>query len=99
VDTLASLLAIFRDDCKRLLEDIEQALPRRDGALLRTAAHTLKGMVAFFEAKAAVTTALQLETLGAQGQFAEAPALLANLSAEIDTIQRVFGAMCPTGGA
>jgi len=54
------------------LESVRRAVTVRDGALLRTAAHTVKGGVAFLAAPSAVAAALRLELIGPSGDFTEA---------------------------
>jgi PAS domain S-box-containing protein len=94
---LAELLTVFRDDCARLLGDVRAALDGHDAAGLRAAAHTLKGMVSFFNAAAATEAAARLEALGKAGDFAGAPGLLELLAREVERIGAVFGRLAEGG--
>jgi two-component system, sensor histidine kinase and response regulator len=83
---LQDLLAVFRDDSTRLLNELRQAHAAGDAAAVQQAAHTLKGMVGFFDMPAALEAAVQLETLGRQGDLAGAANLLLALEREIERI-------------
>ena len=50
---LRELLGVFGADCSRLVAELRTTLDRGDAEQVRTAAHTLKGMVSFFAATAA----------------------------------------------
>jgi PAS domain S-box-containing protein len=95
---LAKLLGVFRQDADRLLGDVRAALAAGDGEQLRVAGHTLKGMVAFFEAPAAVDSAYRLEKLSAAAQFAGGDAAVRTLTAEIDRIVTRYTAVCAGQG-
>ena len=94
VESLARLVTIFRQDCARLIAEAREALARRDGPLLRTSGHTLKGMVAFFEASVATEAAYRLETLGASGAFDDVDKTLQTLETEIGVIDAQFTKYC-----
>jgi signal transduction histidine kinase/CheY-like chemotaxis protein len=84
---LRELIAVFRDDCARLLPDLRQALDRKDPAGVRLAAHTLKGMVSFFAAEQARAAAYALEKMGTAADLSGAEQEFAALVAEIDRLQ------------
>lgn len=67
---LAEIVALFLETYPQLLSTIGDAIAREDAAGLRRAAHTLKGSVANFGAKAVVEQAAALETMGKNGSFA-----------------------------
>jgi PAS domain S-box-containing protein len=93
-EVLAELLRVFRQDCARLLPEAREAVAAGDPARLRAAAHTVKGMVAFFGAAAAAAAAARLEGLAEKEDLAEAPALLAALSREVEHIGAAFAGLC-----
>jgi CheY-like chemotaxis protein/HPt (histidine-containing phosphotransfer) domain-containing protein len=91
---LAELLGIFRQDSERQLTELQGALARRDGAGLRLAGHTLKGMVSFFNATAATEAAYGLELMGKAGDFEQADQKVALLARETERILAEFGRAC-----
>jgi HPt (histidine-containing phosphotransfer) domain-containing protein len=64
-----------------------------DGARLRGAAHTLKGMAGFFAAPAATEAALELERLGERGEVNGADAALATLIRELDRVHEILAGL------
>jgi HPt (histidine-containing phosphotransfer) domain-containing protein len=57
-----------------MLETIQSAIRQQDAAGLRQAAHTLKGEVSNFGARAAVEAALRLEMMGRDAELTDADA-------------------------
>jgi PAS domain S-box-containing protein len=86
VDTLQQLVALFHQDCPTLAADIAAAVRDKNARKLQMAAHTLKGMVAFFAAERATEAALTLERLGAQGDLTGAEELVGVLSRELNDL-------------
>ncbi len=74
------------------MSDVCEALSRRDAPALERAAHTLKGSVATFAAKAAQAAALRLEEIGRSGDLAAADAACKSLEAAIDDLTRALRA-------
>jgi PAS domain S-box-containing protein len=93
-DLLRDLLAVFRDDCGCLLPEIRSAIDARDAPRLSLAAHTLKGMVSFFGARAATEAALSLEMMGRKEDLAEAGPTLDRLAAEVGRMDLVLDILC-----
>lgn len=91
---LTEMLEVFTKDCTALSAEIRSALEVRDAVRVGRAAHTIKGMVGFFGSARATESAVRLETLGKQGDLAEAPDVFAALEHEITRIQSVFGTLC-----
>jgi len=85
-DLLAELAGIFLDDYHNLVETIKTAIGDSDSASLEHAAHSLKGSIANFGAKAATEAAFQLEYIGRQGQLEEAEAAYRELTAELERL-------------
>jgi CheY-like chemotaxis protein/HPt (histidine-containing phosphotransfer) domain-containing protein len=94
---LHDLLDVFRDDCAQLLPDLREAVRQQDGPRLAAAAHTIKGLVAFFESAAGTRAAVQLEEMGGQGTFAGAQDAIATLARETERILAVYYGVA-TGG-
>ena len=52
-ELLQNLIEVFYNDCNSLMNSLKNAIQAEDSSGVRAAAHTIKGMVAFFEAKKA----------------------------------------------
>jgi two-component system, sensor histidine kinase and response regulator len=86
-ELLREIIALFLEDCPRLLSEIRDAFQQGDGERLEKSAHTLKGSVSNFAAEAAVQAALKLETIGRSRDVAEAPRAIMQLEKEIDRVR------------
>jgi CheY-like chemotaxis protein len=84
---LRELIALFLDDCPKMLSRIRDAIDRGDAETLRSAAHALKGSVGNFAAPAAMAAALNLETLGREARLAEADAGYRELEKQIERVE------------
>jgi PAS domain S-box-containing protein len=80
---LNKIVRLFLADYPQRLAEIKEAIRRADAATLATAAHALKGSVGNFEAKNAFTTTLRLETIGRNGDLADADDLFATLQSQL----------------
>ncbi len=69
---LAEIVNLFLETYPGMLSEIDDAVIRQDASALRRAAHTLKGAVANFGAKAIIEQTVTLETIGRSGDLAEA---------------------------
>jgi CheY-like chemotaxis protein len=96
-DLLRELTGLFPEECARLLSEIRSAVARGDAGRLRNAAHTLKGSLGTFGARAACAAALRLETMGRQGDLHGAAAACAALDREIARLLPALAALA--GGA
>jgi CheY-like chemotaxis protein len=76
---LAELIDVYRNDSTNLVRDLHEAVEKSVPAQVRAAAHTLKGMLGFFNATAATDKAYQLEQLGKAGDLTRARAVLEDL--------------------
>ena len=65
------MAGFFRSDSPELLQRIRAAIDASDANEVLRAAHSLKGLAATFDAKAAVAAALRVEELGRSGNLAE----------------------------
>src|SRR5437667_3551138 len=70
---LRELVQIFLEDYPPLVDEIRAAAAARDAERLRRAAHTLRGLVGNFGARAAFEAAGTLEAMGRSGNVAGAP--------------------------
>jgi HPt (histidine-containing phosphotransfer) domain-containing protein len=94
VELLKELEGVFRDDCARLIPEIRQAVGAGDARQINQAAHTLKGMVAYFGAADATEAANSLERMGHAGELESAQERLSTLIAEIDRLQAALAGVC-----
>jgi len=83
---LHELIAVFLNDARDMLHDIENAIITGDGLALESAAHRLKGSAANFCAAESMGWLQKLEDLGQRGDFARAPALLVELKRALDRL-------------
>jgi CheY-like chemotaxis protein len=97
-ETLRQLVALFHQDCPTLAADIAAAVRDKNARKLQLAAHTLKGMVAFFAAERATEAALTLERLGAQGDLTGAEELVGVLSRELNDLTPALKSLLNAAG-
>ena len=69
---LQEMAAIFCEECPELMANIQEAITQGEAPELRRAAHTLKGEADIFIAKPVADTASRLESIGREGNLAEA---------------------------
>jgi len=81
-----SIIETFRANMEDQLRDIVQAVADRDPPALRDAAHTFKGSLFSVAARPAAAAALQLETLGRNGDLRNAEEALAELERELQRL-------------
>lgn len=79
---LLELIEIFLEDCPRRLHELSQAIKEGNANGVRQAAHSLKGMVAGFNASSAHGLAAEMEVLGKGGDLSRALGLLSTLLLE-----------------
>jgi PAS domain S-box-containing protein len=96
---MQQLVALFRQDCTPLLADIQAAVADGDAKKLRTAAHTLKGMVAFFSAERATAAALALEQLGDSGDLTGAADAVGVLTRELADLEPALRSLAGSPGS
>ena len=95
---LADIARIFMSEAPRLLSDIEGAVARSDAALLRRAAHTIKGGLRLFGAETAYELACQIEVFGRAGHIEAAREPVETLKLAVDELQlnlSCFAAISP----
>ncbi len=98
-EAVRQLVEVFHQDCPPLLADIESAVKTGDGKKLKLAAHTLKGMVAFFNADRATAAALALEKLGEAGDLSGAAAATGVLTQELAELEPALRSLAGSPGS
>ena len=83
---LARLAEFFLEDGPALMSEIDTAIGLQDLEATTQAAHSLKGMVANFEAVAAMAAARQLESLQQDGTLDGCQPLVERLRIEIERV-------------
>jgi HPt (histidine-containing phosphotransfer) domain-containing protein len=69
-ELLRELIEMFLAELPGWLTELRQAIDRRDLALIKRAAHTIKGAVSTFAAESAVAAVVHLETMGRDADLA-----------------------------
>jgi CheY-like chemotaxis protein len=84
---LGSLLRLFLTDCPKKLSGIRRAITRRDGEMLASAAHALRGPVGLFLGdNETVLITRKLETMGRRGDLAGASEVYADLERNLQRL-------------
>ena len=78
------LVELFIDECPRTMAAVREGVANGNADQVRRAAHAFKGSVGNFTDDAPMTTAFELERMGATGNVEAAPALLARLELEVE---------------
>jgi two-component system, sensor histidine kinase and response regulator len=87
------LALIFLEDHSELMSRIERAQEAGEQDALAMAAHTLKGSLANFGLEPAVAAALRLETIGRQGDLADAGEAWRDLEREMGAVLQILEAL------
>ncbi|MBI4641938.1 MAG: response regulator [Candidatus Tectomicrobia bacterium] len=90
---LKKIVSLFLADCPKYLTSIREAITRHDNEALRRSAHAFKGSVGNMAAKAAFEAALQLETMGYEGDLTRAEEVYKALEAEIGRLKPALEAL------
>jgi signal transduction histidine kinase/DNA-binding response OmpR family regulator len=94
-EVLRGLIKVFYQDCNTLMADLDAAIKAGNAVKVRSAAHTVKGMVSFFGAAAAVDAAVRLEKAGEREELVGAGQLFAGLARELEAVAAVLAAFSP----
>lgn len=81
-ELLREIVAIFLEDCPRMIEEIAEAAHAGDADALRRAAHTLKGSVGVLGAKALAAAAKDVEDGARAGDVETATAAFERVEEE-----------------
>ena len=82
-ELLRELLQLFKDECPRLMQSLEEAVSRQEMKVVETTSHSLKGMLANLSATRAASAASRLEKLSHAGKRFELKGTLADLQSEV----------------
>jgi CheY-like chemotaxis protein len=90
---LRELVDLFARDCPALLAELDEALARGELPRLRRLAHTLKGSLELFGARAAFEAAWAMERLAQAGDLGEARRMHPALLEEVRRVQPALAAL------
>lgn len=86
-ELLREVARLFLEQWPEVLEEVRRAAAAKDSQALERAAHSLKGSVGNFGAKAAYEAAYRLEMMGRRGEMAHVTEALAELEAALERLQ------------
>jgi two-component system, sensor histidine kinase and response regulator len=89
-ELLRELASLVVREYPSLLTAMRAAAARYDAFSFERSAHSMKGMVANFQAEAATSAALALENMGRSGDLSRADAGMQLLEQELAALHRVF---------
>lgn len=85
----------FLSTLPKMMKDVQASIEAKDPKALKMAAHIVKGTLAIFHAKPAVTLASKLEQMGKQADITEAPQNFEMLKVEIERLKPVLENLFP----
>ncbi|MEO8494110.1 MAG: response regulator [Planctomycetota bacterium] len=94
---LTEIVQAFVDECPKMLQLLRSSLAEEDSKTFRRAAHTLKGSLRYFGARAAFDRAHELECAGRDEQLAVVPDLLGQVEADMQQIEAELRCFLDTG--
>ena len=92
-ELLREITGIFLAEYPALLADIQAAIEAGDAKRLERAAHSLKGSVANFGARAATDVSFQLEIMGRKGHLEHSPEAFEELLTRFRQLQPCLEAL------
>ena len=98
-ELLREIIEAFLEEAPRQILAMHEAIKRSDAALLRRAAHTVKGAVRYFGADRAFKMAMQLETLAHDGDMGTAIPAIDLLEREVERIKPILASRLGSNAA
>ena len=89
----ADLVRMFLEDSPKMLEEIRNALARRDAVAVSRVAHRLTGELGILAARAASEAAVRLETAGREADLTAAAEAFSALEGEIERLEPQLAAL------
>jgi len=84
---LQDIVSLFLEDCPGKMDQIREAIAGRDGNVIVSGSHSLKGTLVNFAARAAFDAASKVETHGRNGDFESAESDMEILNLEIEKLK------------
>jgi CheY-like chemotaxis protein len=98
-DLLRELIEAFLAEADPLVQQVSEAVAKRDASDLHRAAHKLKGTVSTLGGKSATRVAMALETMGRSGELKDSEAALEQLRREMAALKKCLAELveqtCP----
>jgi len=91
-ELLDEVISVFRQNAPRLLGNVRDAVNEGDAGRLQIAAHALKGSVGYLSARPTLEAAQRLETIGNEGDLAEAHYAYGDRELEFNRLSAVLAA-------
>jgi HPt (histidine-containing phosphotransfer) domain-containing protein len=91
-DIVAELAAVFIEDARSGLQEVEEALQKGDAPAVERVAHKLKGGSGSMGAREMSGLCAQLEDLSASGDLSRGPLLLKRIRDELGRVDRALEA-------
>ncbi|NET09515.1 MAG: hypothetical protein F6K16_33385, partial [Symploca sp. SIO2B6] len=86
-ECLSTLLDIFLDESKSLIETMQSAISEHDGNKLNFAAHTLKSSSASLGVRALSLQCQRLEKMGLEGDLTQAETIMSDVQALYEKVE------------
>ena len=83
-ETILEIIELFYEEYPERVKQLNTALSEQDAELLRTSAHSLKGVISHFHAEEPRKLARELEEKGAANDFEEATQIKDKLLSKIE---------------
>lgn len=90
-EIFSEIFGDFKDTHQNLIDDIQGAIEAGDASKLEISAHTLKGVLATFNALEAKEMAFALEKKGHDGETSETQEILDKMKEEIKSVIEELG--------
>jgi HPt (histidine-containing phosphotransfer) domain-containing protein len=94
MELLRELVGLFADDCPHQVAAVREALERQDLRAIERSAHTIKGVVSNFAARAAFDAAQRVESLGRKGELLQAREAFHVLLHELERLNAALSTFC-----
>lgn len=92
-ELLAALIELYESDSPQMVEELRAQVAAGDAAALHRTAHKLKGSLLTLSATEASQVALRLESMGRDGNLAQAADVLAALESELVKVTQALSAL------
>jgi len=96
-DVVATVIAMFADECPRQLQHLGAAIARQDPVALRAVAHNFKGSAATVGARHVRVLCQQMEDIGTAGTVVGAAGLAAALAEAAERTRTAWATLIASG--
>jgi HPt (histidine-containing phosphotransfer) domain-containing protein len=89
-ELLQEMVGIFFDDSPAVIDLLSDGLAQHDSATVERAAHSLRGMIAYFDPAEVIETARQIEQAGRQRDLEPVPSLMRRLAQQVELLKNAL---------